>query len=268
MTFMCRLSGYPKADAERAARRALGMVGLTDAARKNPKNLSHGMAKRLGIAQAFVGRPQVILLDEPTAGLDPVNAKGIRDLINEFRAEATVVVSSHNLREIQEMCSHVAIMDRGRLVACDTVAALTKAGRHARLGFAKPLPAEAADRIRAVPGVSSAAPEADGRWLLTLDASARDQDEIMGEVLARLLSAGCVPRSLSEGESLENRFLELTGEIKTGDVACPACGHTLFGLSQQRCPECGRPFTFVELGRSPEALGYRGRVVDEVPRFR
>ena len=111
LEFFGLLSGMSKQQAADETTRVLTMVQLMDAQKKNARALSHGMTKRLGIAQAFMGKPEVIVLDEPTAGLDPVNAAGVRRLINDIKtkANATLIISSHNLAEIQEMCAAVAI---------------------------------------------------------------------------------------------------------------------------------------------------------------
>ncbi len=215
LIFFCQLSGYPRADAETEAHRALQLVGLADVERKSARVLSHGMGKRLGIAQAFLGNPEVILLDEPTSGLDPVSAKSIRDLIRQLRTTATLVISSHNLREVQEMCSHVAILDHGHLVECDTMAALTGSSKKLRMTFARPLTPAEFDTVRKVRGVTGLTLDTEGEYTLGLDleAARRTQDDLVAEVVQKLLTTGVVPRSISEGSSLESRFLEVTGNL-------------------------------------------------------
>src|SRR5262245_26135379 len=101
LIFFGRLNGLSWEAARAEAIEALNIVGLGEAASRNPRVLSHGMAKRLGIAQAFLGAPEVVILDEPTSGLDPANARSIRHLVRDLRRTGTVVISSHNLREIQ-----------------------------------------------------------------------------------------------------------------------------------------------------------------------
>ena len=89
------LDGQNRAAAKEEVARTLEMVGLGDYMKRGARALSHGMMKRLGVAQAFLGSPEVILLDAPTSGLDPANARQIRDLILELRERTTVVISSH-----------------------------------------------------------------------------------------------------------------------------------------------------------------------------
>lgn len=220
LVFFGQLNGFSREDAREEAHRALKLVGLSDVERKNARILSHGMAKRLGIAQAFIGNPEVILLDEPTAGLDPVSARAIRDLVKQFvQQSSTIVISSHNLREIQEMCSHVAIIDKGKLVAHDSIANLTQSSMKIRISFARPLKTNEAAAIRQVSGITKITGDTENEYTLHMDlrAARRTQDEVIGEVMKKLLEAGLVPRSVSEGASLESRFLEVTGGLELVD---------------------------------------------------
>ena len=214
LTFLGRLAGVTAKAAEEEARQALERVGLSDVGRKIARVLSHGMAKRLGIAQAFLGKPEVILLDEPTAGLDPANARAIRELCATLRATATLVISSHNLPEIQEMCSHVAILDRGRLVLSDRVDAVVRKQHKVRMTFTRPLVAEEVALIVGVRGVTAVGADAGGEVAigLDLDAAGRAQAEVIAEIVQRLAATGVWPKQVSEGDSLESRFLQVTGK--------------------------------------------------------
>jgi ABC-type multidrug transport system ATPase subunit len=258
MIFFCQLSGYTRHEAREEALRALQIVGLADSARKNARVLSHGMSKRLGIAQAFLGHPEVILLDEPTAGLDPANAKAIRDLVRQLKATATLIISSHNLAEIQEMCSHVAILDHGRLVECNEVAAITRADQQIRMTFARALTPAESRKILEVPGVTDLTVDAENEYTLHLDLPrvGRKQDEVIADVVQKLLPGGLVPRSISEGASLESRFLEVTGGR---EVSCPHCAARLLGdVLPQRCPQCGEPLVEASPDYRIKPAGGRG----------
>ncbi len=215
LIFFGRLIGLPYDKARDEALQALQIVGLGEVARKNPRVLSHGMAKRLGIAQAFLGVPEVIILDEPTSGLDPVSARSIRHLIRDLRRTGTIVISSHNLREIQEICTHVAIIDRGRLIECNEIGALTRASKQVRMTFARDMSAEEKRAVLTVAGVTNVSQDAEqNEYTIHLDLTRvpRKQDEVVGEIVQKLLTTGLVPRSINEGASLEARFLEVTGE--------------------------------------------------------
>jgi ABC-type multidrug transport system ATPase subunit len=252
LIFFCRLLGYPRAEAREEAFRALEIVGLAAAARRNARVLSHGMTKRLGIAQAFLGHPVVTLLDEPTSGLDPANAKEVRDLIKHLHATAaTVIISSHNLREIQEMCSHVAILDEGRLVECNEVSAITQVDKQVRMTFARALTQAEGQKIRSVAGVTGVVMNHEGEYTihLDLDRAGRTQEEVIAEIVQKLVASGLVPRSVTEGASLESRFLEVTGGAAPRKALCPACGADLAGAERTgRCPECGQRFNRADVG--------------------
>jgi ABC-2 type transport system ATP-binding protein len=103
-------------DRERQITELLGRVGIADAADRRTSTYSGGMRQRLGIAQALVGRPAVILLDEPVSALDPIGRKDVLDLMRELKGETTVFYSTHILDDVQRVSDHVAILDHGRLV--------------------------------------------------------------------------------------------------------------------------------------------------------
>lgn len=110
-----QLQGFNKRDAKMEAERVLGLMQLTDVLHQKPSSLSHGMRKRVTIAQALIGNPELVLLDEPTAGLDPVNARNIRDMVNNHAEDTTFIISSHNLAELEELCGTVLHLNSGRL---------------------------------------------------------------------------------------------------------------------------------------------------------
>lgn len=109
------LQGLTKSQAKAEGLRVLSLVGLSDVVEQKPTALSHGMSKRASIAQALIGSPQLVLLDEPTAGLDPVNAKVIRELVKSLSSNITFVISSHNLDELEKLCDQVIYLDQGKL---------------------------------------------------------------------------------------------------------------------------------------------------------
>jgi ABC-type multidrug transport system ATPase subunit len=217
LIFFAMLGGRDRAAAKREAHGCLELVGLRDYAKRSARTLSHGMQKRLGIAQAFLGNPEVILLDEPTAGLDPANARQIRDLVVSLRERATVVVSSHNLAEIQELCDHVAILDRGRLVAAGAMADLTAGARELDLRLSRPLDEGEIGRLQAAAPIDAIDGADAPHYALRLRLGPeRDWDAAVALVLKALLDLGVVPRQLHEGRSLERHFLEVTGGASEG----------------------------------------------------
>lgn len=116
------LKGLNKIQALSESVRLLQLVGLNESEDVKVGNFSHGMKKRLGIAQALIGNPDLLILDEITNGLDPLWAKQVRDLITELNKDGiTIVFSSHNLFEIQQICNRVGIIHKGQLVAEDSI---------------------------------------------------------------------------------------------------------------------------------------------------
>jgi len=115
LVFYARLQGLSKQQAILDANRVLQEVSLKDAAHEKPLVLSHGMAKRVAIAQALIGKPALILLDEPTAGLDPVNVRTVRAIIAEQSSSATFIISSHNLAELDRLCRQILLLENGMM---------------------------------------------------------------------------------------------------------------------------------------------------------
>lgn len=115
LQFFAQLQGMTTKAAKLEALRVLALVDLTDSAEAKPKSLSHGMSKRVSIAQALIGSPKIVLLDEPTAGLDPANAKKIRQIVKDLSGNTTFVISSHNLDELEKLCDQVVYLEHGKL---------------------------------------------------------------------------------------------------------------------------------------------------------
>jgi ABC-2 type transport system ATP-binding protein len=110
-----QLQGYSKKAARIEAERVLGLVELSEVIDEKPGALSHGMRKRVTIAQALMGKPELILLDEPTAGLDPRNARNIRQMVAELSDQATFIISSHNLNELERLSQTVLYLEQGKI---------------------------------------------------------------------------------------------------------------------------------------------------------
>jgi ABC-2 type transport system ATP-binding protein len=134
------------------------MIKLVDMADRLIGNLSKGYKQRVGIAQALVGNPDILILDEPTVGLDPNQILEIRKLIRKLAADHTVILSSHILSEIQAVCDRVVIINHGKVAAIDTITDLsTKLSGSTKLSLSFKGPVkEVTNAIRAIPGISNA----------------------------------------------------------------------------------------------------------------
>lgn len=115
LVFYARLQGLTTQQAILEVSRVLEAFALTEAAHEKPGVLSHGMAKRAALAQALIGKPALILLDEPTAGLDPVNVRIVRSIIAEQSSATTFIISSHDLTELDRLCQHILLLENGIL---------------------------------------------------------------------------------------------------------------------------------------------------------
>jgi ABC-2 type transport system ATP-binding protein len=190
---------------------ALARVGLSHRADERVKRYSLGMRQRLGVARSLLADPELLILDEPTNGLDPAGIHEFRDMIRGFVAEGrTVLLSSHLLDEVEKICDEVAIVDQGRVVAQGPIDALAAGARESIL-IATSDDEQALAIFSAQRGVESATREASGvRVTLTADAGAA------GDELSRcLVLAGLAIRRFEPARvSLEQRFLEITSRLE------------------------------------------------------
>ncbi|MFI6058973.1 ATP-binding cassette domain-containing protein [Streptomyces sp. NPDC051286] len=186
---------------------ALDRVGLAAAAGKKAKAYSLGMKQRLGLAAALLQPRRLLVLDEPTNGLDPQGMREIRTLVRELAADGTTVfLSSHLLDEIEQVCTHAAVMARGRLITQGPVADLA-AGARGRLAVTTPDPADAA-RILKEHGVTGVTVEGDR---VTAEPPPREVE--LADLSGALVHGGVRVRSFGvERASLEDAFVALTGE--------------------------------------------------------
>ena len=120
LSFVCDIKGVPRAARKQSMERSMEMLKIADVRGRLIKNLSKGYKQRVGIAQALIGTPPVLILDEPTIGLDPQQIIETRSLIRDLGKEHTIILSSHILPEVQAVCSRVLIINRGKIVASDT----------------------------------------------------------------------------------------------------------------------------------------------------
>jgi ABC-2 type transport system ATP-binding protein len=200
----------PKLDAR--IEELMDRVGMSRFIDAHIKTYSHGMRKRLAIAQALLHEPRILILDEPSTGLDPAGVQEFRELIRSLNKEGyTIFLSSHVLPEIQQVCNRVGILRRGQLVAEDTIDNLRKE-LEARSSDRITIQATGVDdalveRVRAIPGVASADRSAWGMMVLT------DQGvSVQAEVNDALVKGGAKVTGFTTLQpSLEDVFLDITG---------------------------------------------------------
>jgi ABC-2 type transport system ATP-binding protein len=207
LDYMARLRRLPKR--REALQRAMDLVHIADRADDRIGKLSKGYRQRVGLAQALLHNPPVLILDEPTVGLDPRQIIEVRELIRDLGGERTIILSTHILPEVSQLCGRVIILSQGRIAAIDTPQDLTARLQGAErifLQVARPAP-EAAETIRAVEGVQAVQEGGDGAFEVQC---ARGHD--LRTALAELAVArGWGLLELRPvGMSLEEIFLKLT----------------------------------------------------------
>ena len=198
-----RLQGLSRTAAEKSADALVKAFNLEAHADKRIRTLSHGMRKRVMVAQAFIGEPEVVLLDEPLSGLDPVEANRMRDFIRARRGRQTMVISSHNLVDIEKLCTHVAFIGNGKLERFDTLSALTSAS--GRIVYAlRRRPDDLAALERLVEGLSLGWNGDRGELTANFGEEVPPED-VNAKVLPMLVPFGVV--SVISGRSLEEAYL-------------------------------------------------------------
>src|SRR5262245_318374 len=221
LRYTCRLNGIDPRDAEVRIDVALGRVGLRDAGEDPVDTYSRGMLQRLGLADALVKQPLVLILDEPTTSIDPVGVVEVLELVRSLAHDqgVAVLLSSHLLHQVQQICDRMAIFVAGDVVAMGTVAELAARQEHGvqvsiEVG-ADGNPGEIADVLRGIPGVESVEPDAiDHRlWLVTAAAGSRSS------IIDGLVRSGHVPwllrdRGMELDEVYRRYFVSAHGTVR------------------------------------------------------
>lgn len=212
LVHLARLGGMTTAEATPKADEALAKVGLGDLGDRKVSQLSHGQRRRVGIAQTLVGGNEVILLDEPTAGLDPRTALELGGLIKELHSERTIVLSSHNLAEVESLCTHAAILDRGRLVAEGSMDEIKGTGQLLFVSLAKVMEdvGPIVEALSAIATVGKVTPNDEKDKLAVECTDAEKVDDVTNEVLQALIAKGASVKGVERGKRLEERFMEST----------------------------------------------------------
>ncbi|MEU6454041.1 alpha/beta fold hydrolase [Streptomyces sp. NPDC047065] len=200
-----RATGRPAEDAH--LDEALEIAGLGDALARAVRTYSQGMRQRLAIAQAMLGLPDLLILDEPTNGLDPPQIREMREVMIRYAAAGrTVIVSSHLLSEVEQSCTHLVVMDHGRLVQAGPVGEIVGSGDTLLVGTRTRVDAPRVEKVAALPGVASAA-VTDGGLLVRLDSTGTARD-----LIPELVRLDVPVESVGPHRRLEDAFLTLIGD--------------------------------------------------------
>lgn len=230
LLFVAEAKGVPSHEIEREVQRVIEKTSLDGVRHRLIKNLSKGYRQRVGIAQAILGDPKIIILDEPTVGLDPLQIIEIRDLIRELGENHTVILSSHILSEISAVCDYLIIISHGEIAASDTIESLTASADGRRLitfDVRADLPA-VQDALRSLTGAISV------RAAHGLGGCARVQIETESDVdlrddIFRLFAKLDMPiiEMNTNDVSLEEVFLRLTEDVPADEGDVPGIADAL-----------------------------------------
>ncbi len=219
LRFAGRLKGLKGAELDKRVDYVSGRCSIGDVKKKLLGKLSKGYRQRVGLAQAILHNPDVLILDEPTAGLDPKQINETRDLIKDLAGDHTIILSTHILPEVEQTCEYVIIINKGHVVATDSVANLQGRARDAETvvlevaGRGAPLdPARVQQRLEQVAGVSRVLVKDQHDSKAVFEAESRRGELVRGDLARAVIEAGWDLNELRPAAmSLEEIFLQLTG---------------------------------------------------------
>jgi ABC-type multidrug transport system ATPase subunit len=212
LRFYARLQGVPSETLETAIDELLGWVHLQERRRSAVRTLSHGMTRRVAIAQAFLGSPELVLLDEPLNGLDPKEAARVRDMIRQRRSHQAIVISSHNLSDIEALCDRVAFIEKGKLVRQDTLEKIMR--RAHRITYVLRGGSVPMDKLST--GLPEVTWEQQPDTLTATFTERYTTEELNDAVLRVLLEADVGILEIRRGSDLESEYLRLASEQPPG----------------------------------------------------
>jgi len=206
LTFCARINRIPKAELGAALTRAKQRCGLIDVGRRLIGNLSKGYQQRVGIAQALIHAPAIVVLDEPTVGLDPIQIREIRSLIRQLSPEHGVILSTHILPEVQMTCDRVQIISRGHLVYNDSLANLNQEANPSSVILGLAVSVDESELLK-LPGTARVEQMAHTRWRLHFAAGAQP----IAEIARAVVEKGWQLLELTpEQKTLEQIFVDIT----------------------------------------------------------
>ena len=209
LRLFARLQGASRQQAELEVNELLAELGDATFADKTVTSLSYGQRKRLGILQAFLGKPELVILDEPTAGLDPVIANDVRQLIRNLSGESAFIISSHNLYEIEDICSAVIILDKGRLIASKPIAELAKKENKLNLTLDRKAEAELIVNIRKLPEVIALQQDNINPEKIVIEFGEHSAEDLQLQIQKMIMEDGYSILDLSRGKALIEGMMDL-----------------------------------------------------------
>ena len=229
LSFVSQIKGVPRAERKARIDSVMERTRIADMAKRHCGKLSKGYRQRVGLAQAILHNPDVLILDEPTAGLDPKQIIQTRELIKELAGDHTIILSTHILPEVSQTCDRVVIINKGHVVAVDTPDNLTARLRGSETMYVQVDSAgigagpDAAGAIETIPGVTRVAIADSRAGVIGFEVDSETGRDVRRELAAAIVSRGWGLLELRPMRmSLEDIFLQLTTQETTQDAASPA----------------------------------------------
>lgn len=222
ITFAAELKNIPQTEREECIKKAMELTKIVDVKDRLIKNLSKGYRQRVGFAQAILGFPEIIILDEPTVGLDPKQIHEMRELIRSLGKEHTVILSSHILSEVQDVCDQIIIIHKGQLIATGTPEELEREMRGAAIELT--LKAESTEKAESilgtVPGVRNITCTDMGNGEINVELEPEDKNADLRETVFNICAEAKCPLLMLKPSSisLESVFLELVSDSESAHV--------------------------------------------------
>ncbi|MCQ2533256.1 MAG: ABC transporter ATP-binding protein [Clostridia bacterium] len=216
LSFIADLKKVPKAERKEQLAKILAMVKIANVSDRLIGNLSKGYKQRVGIAQALVGNPEILILDEPTVGLDPNQILEIRKLIKGLANEHTVILSSHILSEIQAVCDRVVIINKGKVAAISTINDLSSsASMHSKLVLTfKGDLNTVVNSFKSMPGIYNVDVNMSDNDVHEIELSVESEVDIRTNVFYQMVKLNCpIIGFTTRGSSLEEMFLSITSKV-------------------------------------------------------
>jgi len=221
LAFVCELKEVPNNKKKATVDKVIGEVGLADVRKRIIKNLSKGYKQRVGLAQAIVGDPDVLVLDEPTVGLDPKQIKEIRDIIKEIGKKHTIILSTHILPEVSMICDRVIIINKGKIVAVDSTENLTDTIGKSKRYFLKVIGSveKISTTLKGINGIKSFKSKADSKEnCIDVDVETDVDHDLRKEIFFSFANQSLpIIEFRPVNYSLEEVFLQLTTDEEVND---------------------------------------------------
>jgi ABC-2 type transport system ATP-binding protein len=212
MILFARLQGFTKTTAGQEIDRIIQLVNIGSLIKQFPETLSHGQRKRITLAQALIGKPDLILLDEPTSGLDPVAANDVRAIIQKLRHEHSLIISSHNLDEIKNVCDEIIIIDKGKLVRHSRIDDLIERNNILSILLDQAVSEPLVLNIKALPSVVRVDTDETNPYRLSVVFQAEKPDQIQFKILEQLQQSGVGIVEFNRGSAFTDRVVELVSK--------------------------------------------------------